>query len=211
MNKAITVELQFFLISIYWGAILLLAYDGFRILRRIVKHNSFFLALEDLIFWVVSSVLIFAMMYRENNGIIRGFSIMGMGIGMILYHSIFSETLVNCITKLINALLRPITLVIQWLNKLMRFILGQGKKLADFMMKRLKNSFKSVKITLKKKKLKKDSKREKRLAKIKLQKEKKQISKQLKKKLRSEQAEKKNSDKKKKENKKNKTKESVVK
>jgi hypothetical protein len=66
MNHAISVELQFFLISVLWGSILLLIYDLFRIFRRLVKHDTFFVALEDLIFWVAASLFIFAMMYRRT-------------------------------------------------------------------------------------------------------------------------------------------------
>jgi hypothetical protein len=63
MNPAISVELHFFLTSILWGVILLVAYDVLRIFRRLIKHDAFFIALEDLIFWVVASLFIFAMIY----------------------------------------------------------------------------------------------------------------------------------------------------
>ena len=127
MNHAITMELQFFLISILWGAIVLFAYDcrrlrpgrflaaydGFRIIRRIIRHNGFFLAIEDLIFWMIAGLFIFSMIYRENNGVIRGFSVMGMAIGMVLYHYILSDFLVSFITKIIRALLRPFRFIIK--------------------------------------------------------------------------------------------------
>ena len=154
MNKAITVELQFFLISILWGAIILFVYDGFRIIRRLIKHNGFFLAVEDLIFWVVASVFIFAMIYHENNGIIRGFSVMGMSIGMVLYHFIFSELFVNAITKLIKILLSPIAVAIKWVKKGLHFVYLKIKKASKFILLQLKKITKSVKIALDKRKQK---------------------------------------------------------
>jgi spore cortex biosynthesis protein YabQ len=160
MNKAISVELQFFLISILWGSILLLVYDCLRILRRIVKHNGFFVALEDLIFWVVSSVFIFAMIYKENDGIIRGFSVMGMGIGMVLYHFILSELLVEAVTKLIHTLLRPFAFILKQIRRMLRFILSGFKKQAGFLLLRLKRLAKSVKIILHNRKVKRQLKRE---------------------------------------------------
>ncbi|NLK27498.1 MAG: hypothetical protein GX306_04035 [Clostridiales bacterium] len=164
MNHAITIELEFFLVSILWGAIILLSYDGLRILRRLIKHNGFLLALEDLIFWVATSVFIFSMIYTENNGIIRGFSIMGMAIGMVLYHYLISEWLVTMITKIIEALLSPIRFVLKKLGQFLRFLMAKGKKFSKLFLSQLKKILKSVRMALNKKK-------EKRLAKKRIRKE----------------------------------------
>ncbi len=152
MNYAITIEVRFFLISILCGALVLLVYDVLRILRRIIKHNYFFIAVEDLIFWVTAGIFIFVMMYRENDGIIRSFSIMGMAIGMVLYHYILSGFIVYIITKLIRALLRPFGMAINMVKKLLRFLNKKIGLLAHFIEKRLKKRMNSVKIALNKRK-----------------------------------------------------------
>jgi spore cortex biosynthesis protein YabQ len=162
MNKAIAIEMQFFLVSILWGAIILFVYDLLRIFRRLVKHNEFFIAIEDLIFWVLASLFIFIMMYQQNNGIIRGFSIMGMGIGMVLYHFALSELFVSLVTKLIHILLKPLKILYQKLRKLLSFLLGKGKKVIKFLLLRLKKTIASVKIALDKKKQKRLAKKTKR-------------------------------------------------
>ncbi|HCR40721.1 MAG TPA: spore cortex biosynthesis protein YabQ, partial [Lachnospiraceae bacterium] len=87
-------------------------------IRRIIRHNGFFLAIEDLIFWMIAGLFIFSMIYRENNGVIRGFSVMGMAIGMVLYHYILSDFLVSFITKIIRALLRPFRFIIKKIKQL---------------------------------------------------------------------------------------------
>lgn len=155
MNPAITIELQFFLISILCGGIILLIYDVLRIIRRLVRHDSFFVAVEDLFFWVATSLFIFAMMYKQNNGIIRGFSIMGMLIGMILYHSIISETLVSIITKFIRILLQPLVLVFRFVKRVILRIAKIGKMGIIYLLNQLKKWRKSVRITLNNKRLKK--------------------------------------------------------
>jgi spore cortex biosynthesis protein YabQ len=149
MNPAITIELQFFLISILWGGILLLAYDVLRILRRLVKHGVFLVAVQDLIFWLVASLFIFTMIYRENNGIIRGFSIIGMMLGIILYHFSISDILVKAVTKLIQTLLSPFKAAIHQVIRFLRFLWTKGKKGINNLLFRLKKIRKSVKITLK--------------------------------------------------------------
>ena len=159
MNYEIVTQLQFFLISILWGGMILLAYDGLRIFRRMIKQGSIVLAIEDLIFWVLASLLIFAMIYEENDGIIRGFSVMGMAIGMILYHYIISEFLINVITKFIRILLSPIVRVMKELRRLLGFLLAKSGKAVKFTIKQLKKLGKSVTIALNARKMKSATKR----------------------------------------------------
>lgn len=148
MSYAINVEVRFFLISVLWGALILLAYDVLRILRRIIRHNASAVAVQDLVFWVTASVFIFAMIYRENDGIIRGFCIMGMSIGMVLYHYLLSSFLVTLITDIIKTLLKPLVIAAATLKKGGRALYRLLKQLLKILGKRLKNIFKSVRIAL---------------------------------------------------------------
>jgi spore cortex biosynthesis protein YabQ len=154
MNQEITVELQFFFISILWGSIILLFYDVLRIIRRLVKHGVIFLTIEDILFWIAASIFIYTMIYRQNNGIIRGFSIMGMTIGMLLYHYIVKDSFVNIITKIILTLLSPFLFVFKTVFRFVRSILLKGKNAVKFLIKQLKKLWKSVKITVNKRRQK---------------------------------------------------------
>jgi spore cortex biosynthesis protein YabQ len=151
MNQAITVELQFFLISVLWGSIILFAYDGLRILHRLIKHGAIFLAAEDIIFWAAAGIFIYSMIYRQNSGIIRGFSVAGITIGMVLYHYIFKDILVNFIVKCIRILLRPFVLAMRAVKSFIRHLLLRGKRAVKFLIRQLKKSVKSVKISVRKK------------------------------------------------------------
>ncbi|NLJ96268.1 MAG: hypothetical protein GX321_03880 [Clostridiales bacterium] len=171
MNQGIRIELHFFMISILWGIIILFAYDQFRILRRIIRHNLLFLTIEDLLFWILASVFIFAMIYEKNSGTIRGFSIMGMGIGMILYHYIFSDMIVKLISRGIMILLGPLFFIFNWLKKSLYFIIKKIRKLSGKIYIHLKNRIKSVKISIinrrqkKKAKVKTSKKKDKKVTK----------------------------------------------
>ncbi|NLK73944.1 MAG: hypothetical protein GX288_01465 [Clostridiales bacterium] len=176
MSKDITVELQFFMTSILWGALILLAYDILRIFRRVIKHNYFTIAIEDLLFWVIASVFIFAMMYNENNGIIRGFSVMGMALGMVVYNFMLSPFVVKLISELMILLLRPFRFIDNSLKRFSKFLLCKFRKLIKLLRMRLIKIAKSVKIKL-------NEKRNKRLAKRRDIKAKKEEKKERKKKL----------------------------
>ncbi len=105
MNEAIIIELRFFVISILWGSLILIIYDCLRIIRKIIKHNKFSIAIEDLFYWIICGLLIFKMMYKHNDGIIRAFSIMGMLIGMIIYKNLFSDFLLETISAILIKIL----------------------------------------------------------------------------------------------------------
>lgn len=172
MSGAISMELQFFLVSIMWGVIILIIYDGLRIFRRVVSHKWFFVAMEDVTFWVLSAFLIFRMMYEQNNGIIRGFSIIGMTLGMIVYNQSFSDFVVKgisgfflflnqCIGKVFRFLTKPIYVVGRFLRRPFRFLKNQLQKCGKFFLKGLKNRTKQDTITVEKKRAPKKKQKEK--------------------------------------------------
>lgn len=158
MNKGITIELQFFLVSILWGALVLLAYDLLRILRRVIRHNSFFVIVQDLLFWVLASLFIFAMIYIENSGTIRGFSVMGMVIGMLMYHYILSDSIVMLVNRMILLIIRPFSIAVTYICKGIRLIIAKAKLLTSRINGQLKRKAKSAKISLNKLKKKRKTK-----------------------------------------------------
>lgn len=84
--KGVNWELIFFLRAFFLGFCMRMGYDVFLVLRRIWKHRSLWITLEDFIFWMTGSILMFGLLFRENNGTPRGFALFGVLAGMILYH-----------------------------------------------------------------------------------------------------------------------------
>lgn len=136
MTEIIGLEVQFFLTSVLYGVLLLLVYDCLRILRRIVAHNAFFIALEDIIFWVVASIVIFIMIYEKNNGTIRAYAILGMLIGMVLYNQLVSKFIIKWITWVINKIVCIVRKIVSFLFHPF-IVLGKrvGKKVHAFRAK----------------------------------------------------------------------------
>jgi spore cortex biosynthesis protein YabQ len=163
MKLVIINELRFFLNSILWGVILLVIYDVFRIIRKIIKHNAFFVAIQDIIYWIVCSILIFNMMYEQNNGIIRAFAVLAIVIGMLLYHGSVSDMVVDFISMVINkvihfvnvvlgtvinTILWPFKFIFKKIRRFVLFILKKVRKLVLALIKPLKIKKKKVKMEL---------------------------------------------------------------
>lgn len=159
MNRELAVELNFFAVCILWGGLVLLIYDLLRVIRRLIKHGSFWLAVEDLIFWIITGFLIFSMIYRQNNGIIRGYAVMGMTAGMLIYNIIVKDHLVNIIVKGIRIIIKPFAAVLKIIKKYMAMVNKKLKNSLKVLLKQLKLSCKSIKMKISRKKHDKSAKK----------------------------------------------------
>ena len=140
----------FFLVGIFLAA----SYDVLRILRGLIKHNAFFINLEDLIYWIYVAVVVFVELYDKNDGRLRGYVFGGLLAGMAIYAASFGRICVPCIIRF----LRRVLGVLLWpVRRLTAFLHRKGKKGQDFcgkvwtcQKKRLKKLWKIVKMSLRK-------------------------------------------------------------
>ena len=70
-------------------------YDGIRIFRRVLPHGVWSVALEDVLYWFLSALLVFQLIYRENDGALRGYALAAVAVGMFIYHQTVSTWLVE--------------------------------------------------------------------------------------------------------------------
>ena len=91
-------ELQFFGLAVLRGILLLVIYDLLRIFRRIVPHGVLAVSVEDIFYWISTALLIFQLLYQENDGALRGYALVAVALGMLLYHRTVSDWLVRHIS-----------------------------------------------------------------------------------------------------------------
>lgn len=99
MILGIEKELSVFLQAVLAGNLVYLIYSAIRVIRRIVKHNLFFVSLEDLIFWLGTGIYLFIKIYQTSNGSIRWYFVTGVLIGGILTHLIICKITKKYIAK----------------------------------------------------------------------------------------------------------------
>ena len=126
MSEMIYQEVDFFLTSFVGGMILLAVYDILRIIRRIWGHSRGAVAAEDLLFWAVSGLLVFLMMYEKNDGIMRGTAFFSIGLGMILYHNTIGPYVVKIGYSLIG---KPIKKIWLFFSRGLKKVQKKGKLL----------------------------------------------------------------------------------
>ena len=142
MSQDIINEVYFLGGSLLMGIVITFAYDFILIGRRIVRHSLFFISFEDFFFWVACAIVVFYMLYKENNGVLRWFAVLGAAIGMALYKKAVGNRFVKMVAILIQKeiyLLRKIAGIVFWpfgfvIKKGMAFLHFLGRKEKRFLI-----------------------------------------------------------------------------
>ena len=115
MSSQIVEETLFLYHAVLLGVFVAVIYDIIRIFRRVVKHNRFFISLEDILYWVFCAWEVFYLLYKESSGVLRWFAILGIALGMFLYLISVSRFVVYFISKMINKFLHILEKIIVFL------------------------------------------------------------------------------------------------
>ena len=150
MSQVIGREALLFLLAAGWGAALLVVYDLLRAFRRAVAHGYAAIAAEDLLYWAMAGIGTFILVFVENDGVFRGYLLLGIGLGMTLYHYTVSELLTRLLALLLRLAVTALGLPIRALSRaaagMARPVVRLARKIAVvfFAKKRRKNLQKVV-------------------------------------------------------------------
>lgn len=155
VSESIFQELDFFAVSLILGVVLVLIYDCLRIFRQIVRHGNFWISVEDFCFWILAGFVIFAMLYQKNDGLIRGFSIGGVALGMLCYNQLVSRYVVKYIVRFLKKLISIVRKICRFVSapfqKAGTLMMNRQRKITKYLNKRLKKIKKEVKMGISKK------------------------------------------------------------
>jgi len=113
MILSVSFQAKLFLTTIFCGFLTGFFYDLIRIFRLMIKHKKIFIALEDGIYWLLVSVIVFFVMLIESFGEIRIFSIVGVFMGMVFYFLTISPLVLRCAQMIINITKRILLLFLE--------------------------------------------------------------------------------------------------
>ena len=99
MSDYIYLEAQLAGHSFFLGIVLMVSYDLLRLFRILVPHSSLGIGIEDFIYWIYCAWMTFLLLFQENSGVLRGYVIVSVFIGMILYDKIVSQPVFSLIKK----------------------------------------------------------------------------------------------------------------
>lgn len=122
------------------GAFITIVYDLLRIFRRAVLHGNGWIAVEDAVFWLWTSVWSFSVLYRENDGSLRSYTLLAMALGMLLYHNTVSGVFVEFAGRILRKLVLFLIFPLKKMKKCTLFFRKKLKKLVKgIIMKIIRN------------------------------------------------------------------------
>jgi len=168
VEVSVTNQAFVFLSSVIGGLIVGFLFDVFRIFRKVIKTANIITYLQDLLFWILVSLIIFTLVFITNHGELRWYEFVGVILGVIFYSMLFSAyvmrvsvTVINFIKRILLYLLRiilfPFMIIYKIIKrpmaKLRRYfckLRGYIKRIMKRWRHKIFSTFKNVKIMLKK-------------------------------------------------------------
>lgn len=125
-------QASLFLIFTIEGIIIGLIFDIFRILRRSFKTADIVTYIEDILFWLITGILILYTIFVFNYGEIRFFMFVGIFLGAMLYMLLISRyiikisvTAIEFIKKTILFFLKIVIFPFQFIYKILKKIFSK--------------------------------------------------------------------------------------
>lgn len=109
MVSSVYWEWELLLLSVKTGIWFALLYDLILVFRMLIGHNLWMESLEDLIFWVYVTAGLFQLQLMKSNGVLRGFSVLGVILGMYFYYVMLGKHINKLAKKGITFLKRQLT------------------------------------------------------------------------------------------------------
>lgn len=120
-------QVYVFIAFILNGMLIGILFDIFRILRKSFKTPDIVTYIEDIIFGIMSGVLILFSIMKFNNGELRIYLFLGIVLGLSLYLLIFSNAFIKISVyiimiakKIVNTIIiRPVKYIYKLMKKVM--------------------------------------------------------------------------------------------
>lgn len=155
-NDAIT-QMYSFGIFIVNGLIIGVLFDVFRISRKTFKTSNIITYIEDIVFWILTGLILLFSIFTFNNGEIRNYIFLGVITGFTFYMLFLSKFFIKINVKIINILktittrilkiiIYPIKITIRFLKNIIiiptKFIY---RKIIEKSVKKLLKMLKNIK------------------------------------------------------------------
>lgn len=122
-------QANLFLIFTIEGIIIGFIFDIFRILRKSFKTSDIVTYIQDILFWIITGILILYSIFVFNYGEIRFFMFVGIFIGAMFYMLLISRYVIKISVTAIEIFKKTIIFVLKIVSFPFQFIYKMSKKI----------------------------------------------------------------------------------
>ena len=94
-------QMKIFAVFILDGLLIGLLFDFFRIIRKTIKTPNIITYIQDIIFWILTGIVIIYTIFVYNNGQIRLYMFLAIVIGVLIYFITISKKILNVVLNII--------------------------------------------------------------------------------------------------------------
>jgi len=105
-----------FIVTVLIGVTIGVIFDIYRVTKGIIRPRKVFVCLGDLLFWVISTFIVFFMLLLGNWGEIRLYVLVGMATGALIYIKTASRLVIRFLLGLFNLIKKAFALVLRILR-----------------------------------------------------------------------------------------------
>ena len=127
-----------FIVFSLTGVIIGLLFDFFRILRRSFKTSNIITYFEDVLFWILTGVLILYNIWYFNNGEIRIYMFLGIIMGVLIYMLTLSNIIISLLSKILISIVKVLELPFKTLFSIFHKFFTVIMKIFNVFSKKLK-------------------------------------------------------------------------
>lgn len=123
MGNTVESQAYIFLLTMYGGVLIGFVYDLYRIFRYFSKPKKIATLVEDLIFWIIVSIIALATLIFSNWGELRGYVFLGFICGALIYTKLLSKPVITLMVYLVRLFVGLLKYIINILTYPFRFIM----------------------------------------------------------------------------------------
>ena len=122
MNALLLSQFNTVFIFFLTGICIGLLFDFFIIQRKVLKTCDFITYIQDILFWIVSGLIIIFVIMKYTNGEIRIYMVLGIILGILIYFLIISKYIMKIFVCILSFLLNIIGKLLFPIKKIYKII-----------------------------------------------------------------------------------------
>ncbi|MTI71262.1 MAG: spore cortex biosynthesis protein YabQ [Firmicutes bacterium] len=150
MGSSVESQAYIFFATLYGGIIIGFIYDIYRIFRYFSEPRKIVSFIEDLIFWILVSLIALFILFFSNFGEVRGFVFLGFISGAIIYNKLLSKLVITTLVKILRYLFRGIKVIFNIIlfpfKKIKNYFYTPYKKVKTYIGNKIKRLRKFLKL-----------------------------------------------------------------
>ncbi|MFL0248007.1 spore cortex biosynthesis protein YabQ [Candidatus Clostridium stratigraminis] len=108
MLFSVSTQFNLLIFSLLAGVITGILFDLYRVMRGINDPNKIITFIEDTLFWIFVSIIIFIFLLYMSYAYMRGYVYISIAVGIIIYMSFISKYFIKLLYRVVNRIAKII-------------------------------------------------------------------------------------------------------